>query len=390
MNETINYYINNFGNSFRSHLLNWGEIESLTESDLIEALVLWQWDIKSDVNILNCKEIISACVNNVEFNWNVDSLSFDDKVYILKQLTTQGFNVLYANINPYPATTSEFARILVNTYIVNDMATPSLYTKCKIEFYRYSVTIWRFLIFITLVAGLYCFDHTLLIASLLFSYVIWLLTFLHDHDHLTHRYITPKNKFIDIMLRLCCHIWGSYGPGATSITVFRASAYNPSHLVHHQFWKDPINDPYQHSVNSGFFKYIFAIPSRDSDVNTEKITTKIISFFMKNYILLLVSVVLLALGGLKIFFYFYIIPNIIVYMFPEIMHVIQHKFTKSAENEIDFIPVIPVFGIMGNHITHHINTTRQGTYGTKKYPWLKWVNIHYYVVKLLYNENKTI
>jgi len=383
MDALINYYINKFGDGFRSHLLKWGEVDSLTESNLIEALVLWQgWDIESEVNISACNEIILAVNEKINISWDINSLSFVDKIFILKKLTQQGFNVLYANIIPYPTNTVEFKQILTNH---------SFFTQFKLKFnkkfneyyhYRYNHTIWRVLTIIAVVGGLYYFDHNLLIASLIFSYFIWLLTFLHDHESMVHRYITPRNKFIDTVLRILCYIWGSHGLAADNPP--DDETYN-SHIHHHIYWKDTIKDPYQYEVNLGIFRYFFAIPSEEKNSYHEKITVS--SFLMTKYLILLFYIMLLALGGLKIFFYFYVLPKVIICIFPEILHVLQHKFTKSADDEFDFIWLIPIFGVLGNHITHHINDSNQAFYGTKKYPWLKWANIHFYVVKLLYKDN---
>lgn len=380
MHDLINYYTTTLGDSFRTHLLNWGELESLRESDLIEALVLWYQPIEPNVNISVCDKIILNCVKKTDFSWDSDSLSMYDKVYILKKLTKQGFDVLYANIIPYPSNTLEFSKVLV------DPVPLDLITQFKTKFYLYHRTIQRILIIIAVVGGLYYFDHKLLIASLLFSYILWLLTMLHDHDSMTHRYLEPKNKVIDNVLKLACYVWGSYG--ATATNVFLSAPYNPSHLDHHRYWKDPIKDPYQRGMNAGFFKYFFVVPTLDENIESEKIITNLISYIKESYLLLLFCLALIVFGGWEIFFYFYVIPNIFVYIFPEILHMLQHKFAKSADEEFDFIWIMPIFGIMGNHITHHNNTTRQGLFGTKKYPWLKWFNIHYYIVKLLYNEKK--
>jgi hypothetical protein len=378
MDALINYYINEFGDGFRSHLLIWGELSSISESELIESLSMWAELDNADINQKLCSQIVNSVRHKNLIQWNSNELKIHDKAYIIKQLSHYGIGVYLAGLDPFPSCSDDF---LKNTHKL-----PRIFNiKIKINLLRSGIA-WifankftRLSTIILIISGLCFFSHQLLIPSLIFSWVVWLLIFMHSHDYLVHQYIVPKNKVIDTVLSWIVFIWlnrsGSEGA-------------KRSHMAHHIFWKDENLDPFQSDLKSGKILYLLGLSHIPGEKVIEIKSTNQLLFIEKYHteLILLFCISLILFFNLETFFYFYIIPRFLVTAIPDIPHVFQHGFSKTAEEESDFIWLIPLFGIAGNHISHH--NSRKAIYGTTRHDWVKWINIHFYIFKLLYNENK--
>lgn len=372
LNKKIDFYGDKLGQNFLSHLKKWGDVNSITENDLIESLSKY-CDLNTvvlEINVSLCDQIVNAVKNNISLHWDSKKLKTHDIAYIVKKLLGYRIGIEHVKLSPFPTSTVDLISISYKSNITID------YFKLEKKFIN--ITNPPNIVFIILIiSGLSLFDYKLLIPSLIFSWAVWLISFLYIHDSCAHRYFFPKNKIIHNSLKLLIFIFYNWPS---------THHYRDDHLKHHIFWKDPQRDPYELSLSKGKIRHLLGLADKSeytfvnttslaSETRLEKYQAKLLFSF---YLLMIVGF------GIKVFFYFYIIPRFMMILLPEVPHIIQHGFTKTADKEKDFLWLLPILGTHGNHISHH--TTNREIFGTKKYDWLKWINIHYYIFLLLYKK----
>jgi len=228
---------------------------------------------------------------------------------------------------------------------------------------------------IAVIIGLIILDHTYLMYSILLGHFAMSIVILYDHEGLSHHYITPRNKLLDILMFFITALWCS-GP----------LHFYKRHIDHHINWKNPDTDYIEHSVNQGILLHALGLTEM-SKFPVEYINHFPVLTQYKKDIVFLFACFLLAISP-TVLFYFWLLPWVYTrFWLTFITESLQHGFQEFAHNERDFWFIIPIFGQFGVHHSHHLST-RKIVYAPRNMPLLKWLNPHFYLAKLLFTETK--
>jgi hypothetical protein len=246
---------------------------------------------------------------------------------------------------------------------------------------------------LTVVGGLVYYKADMLGWALLFSIVVFNCGCLVVHEGWSLKYLVPINKWIKYVFDMFGYMTFFPTPNSVSPRLY----WNYIHISHHIKWKDPDdylqwgldhNNPLVYLFTSKFRKTKRIVSKEVLDTEVTKYLKKLDRFEQfvdKHYnaVTILIHLTLLALLGIKIYFYFVFLQVWIftrsMVLFGEIM---QHKGKKTKDDEKDnSLLLFPFFTSNVYHISHHVYTNEMNL-GTG---WLKYFNIQYYFIKIFYN-----
>lgn len=359
-----------FGSHFLDHAKKWGDKQHYSETEILEMVSYWHDLSALHADVGRCEKFVNNTIQNIHY---CDNLEFAEKCYAVKLLRDHGFDLLFTNIATFPNNSTELHELIVPMATSFKMIHTLHRAKGVIFHYR---TVMQFLVF---VFGIIVLPHRLLIESSIFTLAMLSLIFVYEHEHLSHKFVMPKNKLIDCILYTLSILWSDVMRNGGEVHVAQ----------HHRHWKDPLEDEVEYSMNQGKLAHVlrltdmqrFSIYTNNSDKSSGMLRFE--SLVPPTF-----CIILLLLFGIEITFYFWFVPWVIMpFIISFVSQVLQHGMYTNKEDEPDFVFLMPIFGQLGNHISHHKTATR-AVWGTLTHDWLKWINPHYYVYLLLFKDSK--
>jgi len=238
------------------------------------------------------------------------------------------------------------------------------------------------------VVGLFYYSNlTLFLYSLIIAYILSNCVLILVHEGWVHKYITPKNRIIEFFLDYIGYI------------IFNTSKirWQFLHTHHHKYWKTN-EDWDQYGVDhTPWYLYLFFLYRINPPESITKRTKIIEDFFKRSYeslnweskilekyfhqIVIATHMLFAILFGLEIYFYFLFLQVwIFIRLFKLFNEIIPHRHKKTAQEEADATYLFLLCTNAAYHTSHHVY---KGTIFFGK-GWLKYLNIQYYFVKLLY------
>ena len=237
------------------------------------------------------------------------------------------------------------------------------------------------------------FNPGLLLVSL---FVCWVQIFIFEvlhHDYIAHGYITPKNKLIEVMLKIYVHAYSS-----------NFERHKVWHMHHHAYWntdKDIRIEsiracPWVHLMNVTINPDINVELSesiyKKADIIFKKTATPLDIFLnsYQKYIQLFVILSIWLFFGFSAVVYFYFMPWI--------WYVWWDNFADDffcISNKQENLPwLYPLSGRNSYHYEHHL------TYANSEFksiedlffmlpPWVKYISPDYYFMKLFFKHPAT-
>jgi hypothetical protein len=340
--------------------------------------------------------IIKNIHNKTDFSWNLTDLSILGEAEIQKILRKKGFEIQVSGMNAFPNSCKElqgyinsFSILTVATELVKhykDIQRNTIYN-ANILFKKYSGAIW----IVSLAVGMYIYyTPMLLISALITGYIVSNCMAMHLHEYWVHDLIKPRNRIIGFILDFIT-------------TILWAMQNRPHwrfmHSYHHIHWKTNkdhdagsyatpwlqyllFGQAAKYSHLGGFSPEPSLLTEAENTANLLPEEKFLVQY--QSYIRIATHLLVLLILGPAIYIYFLLLmgwmqTRYIVY-FNEI---VTHHNNKTREEEADTPYIFPICTGTAYHKTHHMHADIL-VVGPG---WVKYFNVQYYFVKLLYNIN---
>jgi fatty-acid desaturase len=230
-------------------------------------------------------------------------------------------------------------------------------------------------------AAVYFNNCQLLLLSAVVTYFLWASIEIIKHDYLEHRYIVPRNIVITYLIDFIICLTNP------AVYVNRNDWIN-HHMSHHKYWKTD-RDPISVQLNGpGLLKGLakFTPFAKPTPKNLKKWTSLHSTFpYMFTYlreIEFILLILFVAIFGIEYFLYVIIIPAVAKSILD-----LQHDWYIVKFGERYYWFLFPLTLNQSWHLYHHINFRHIPTTWNEVFNgpnWLKYFNIQYYVVRLLF------
>ena len=348
-------------------------ISTLSRGELREALSLYLWEFTPSTLITS---IITSIVKNVNQTWELNDLTLVDVAVLQKLLRDQGYEL--DMVDHYPTSTDQLIKLLNKSPLGQRIKNLYYNIIKKIKtFYHYYL--------ILMLAGLMYFNNwSLLLLSLLITYVSWTFLEIAKHDYLEHNNIAPKNLVMKYIIDIILYI--------TSPMIYvDKSGLIKLHVEHHKYWKTE-KDAFSYIVGNelvvGGAKSFNPIgkpnPENFAKLLKEYPQAPWLIKYLREFEIVL-AILFVANFGVELFFYAILLP-LILKPFLESQH--DWYIIKFGERNYWFL--FPLTWNQSWHYTHHT------VYGKKNRSWddiffgprwVRYINPQYYFARLFFKLN---
>ena len=338
----------------------------------------------SDIDNSPNFELVNKIAANKITTWA--NLTLEDEALVQKLLRNRGIDLICYDLNQFPTTLES---------LQSHTTTLPTEQKLKIKYFQTMKYVNELINSIPLqlvcvIAGLLYFQFDLIGYALIEAYIVCNCLVVVGHMGWSHRYVTPKNKLISMILSLIGVVfWHETTKSARLHWTCR-------HLYHHKEWRKEEDDVQGNLAENHWLVYLFLnmkinnknnklAESFVADLNPTylKSLDKFSLFIENNYtkVFLTLHIILLALLGLKYYFFFVFlqiwINKIYSLFFGEI---VAHPGSATRQTEKDHPKLFLICPEYAYHASHHRKNAL--ILGPRL---LKYINIQYYFIRLFYN-----
>lgn len=345
-----------FEESFKNHAGRWKNQNS--DWAIVESLSLFNHIDSLPIRYTLVERIINNIISNIADSWIVNDLTIAEQATILRELTAQKFDVSN-KVTKFPSTTEEARSVFVPTKPSN-----------KFSFINLPRKVISIIIVIAMLFYMAQASIGIIVGSLLFSHLVWCIIDFASHEAYTHNYAIPRNKVIGRLIFMFSALYGA----------LNFDEYKRNHIIHHKCWKtkyDNVQNALDYS-KLGYFLLYSPSPMLKLDYTNQN--TVFPHKMVIRYTILVYLAVTLTFG-ISTLFFFLILPRLLfpaqVSLFVELL---PHGFAKTVQDEHDYPWLVPLAGTMAFHTSHHLNP-KYLEFGNN---YVKYINPHYYIFKLLY------
>ena len=196
-------------------------------------------------------QILIAVIENQELEWQHTQLTITDEAMIQKKLRDRNIELQCYNLDLFPTNTTQLSLLLYKPPM-KLLLERLISSWCKTIFNEIllCITFYTPLLIILVIAGIFYYHADLLLESLLATWLICGLAFIHMHEYWAHDYIEPRNKFIGYVFDILTNaiLWQTPKPRKRTHL----------HIYHHRFFRGPMDQIEFKIDNNTLFNYIFS------------------------------------------------------------------------------------------------------------------------------------
>lgn len=320
--------------------------------------------------------------NNAHFTWDNTQLSVNDRLAIYKLLEIKGIQLRHCDSINFPNSIQKLKQQINDPYMIHrGLAWINNSGAIEVTF------------LLAVILGIAYYGTAMLVWSLLVAWLTSNMAIIVSHEGWAHRYITPKNKLVELVLDMFAYVYLMLYSAKTSMFL-QKKLWNEGHVLHHIEYATA-DDVVAKSVYHNWFLHTFITPYGKSNsftaehqllqyqAQTELTTLPRLQQCIELHselIRVLIHLAVVLVAGLELYFWFLVLPiywNKVYNTF--FTEVLPHRILKD---KYDSWYLFPLMFHTAYHNSHH---RKNFVVGSKI---SKWFNLQYYFIKIFYRINK--